>query len=348
MTVPTVPNFTEAETEASGTVVKTGKYDVSHGEGSYDLSIALNYGQGVGSAQLLRFVVEHTELVNNPPYLDWQCALSAGSTNALEQAYRMFVERGDYILAEDYSFSSAVETALPLGCRFAPIRMDSQGLDAAHMDEVLSTWDVAARGARKPHLLYTIPTGQNPSGITQTAARRRAIYAVCQKHDVYILEDEPYYFLQMEPYAGPDAPAPAPPANNADFLRQLVPSLLSMDVDGRVMRIDSFSKVVAPGTRCGWITASAPLVDRYVRNNEANCQNPSGLSQLFLYKLLDETWGHDGYFTWLRHLRLEYTKRRDAILNACERFLPKQLVQWNPPAAGMFVSAPCQASLDVY
>ena len=70
-------------------------------------------------------------------------------------------------------------------------------------------------------------------------------------------------------------------------------------------------------------------------------QNPSGPSQLVLFKLLDETWGHGGYLDWLMHLRLEYTKRRDNICYACERYLPAEVASWNPPAAGMFVSFVC-------
>jgi aromatic amino acid aminotransferase I len=338
--VPTPPHFTEKETRESGSILKVGKYDASEGDGVYDLSIAMNYGLGVGSAQVIRFVTEHTEMVCNPPYQDWQCALSVGSTSALEQAYRMFCERGDYVLAEQYTFSSAVDTALPLGVKFLGIKMDDQGLLPEHMDEILSNWDETARKARKPRVLYTIPSGQNPTGATQGPARRRAIYKVAQKHDIYIIEDEPYYFLQMQPYTGADAPDVPPPASNEEFLKALVPPYLSLDVDGRVMRMDSFSKVVAPGSRVGWITASAQIVERFIRHSECSSQNPSGLSQMFIYKLLDEGWGHDGYLGWLIELRLAYTKRRDTILAACEKFLPRDLVSWDPPAAGMFVSSP--------
>lgn len=335
MTVPTVGKFTEKETKEEGKVVHTGKYDASEGEGIYDLSIALNYGMGTGSAQLLRFVTEHTEIVNNPPYLDWQCNLTVGSTNALEQAFRIFCERGDFILAEEYTFASAVETALPLGCKFLGIKMDEEGLMPEVMDEILSNWNVKARGARKPHLIYTVPTGQNPTGATQGTQRRKDLYKVCQKHDVYIIEDEPYYFLQMAPYTSAAVETPQPHSNE-EFLKSLVPTLLSMDVDGRVMRLDSFSKVIAPGTRTGWITACAQIVDRFQRHNEVSCQNPSGISQVLLYKLLDETWGHEGYLGWLMHIRQEYTKRRDTLLQACEKYLPTEVVSWNPPAAGMF------------
>jgi aromatic amino acid aminotransferase I len=215
--------------------------------------------------------------------------------------------------------------------------MDSEGLMPDHMDEILSNWDSTARGAKKPHLLYTIPSGQNPTGATMPLARRKELYQVCQKHDIFIIEDEPYYFLQMQPYTGASSPSLPPPSSHEEFLKSLVPPLVSLDVDGRVMRLDSFSKVIAPGTRTGWITASAQLVERFVRHNEVSCQNPSGLSQIVLYKLLDEQWGHGGYLQWLVHLRMEYTRRRDSILAACEKFLPREVVSWSPPAAGMFL-----------
>ena len=249
----------------------------------------------------------------------------------------MFTVRGDVILTEEYTFCSAVETAAPMGVGAVGINMDAEGLIPSHMDHILNTWDPSVRnGAPKPKLLYTVPSGQNPSGATQGPQRRREIYAVCQKHNIYILEDEPYYFLQMQPYTGPDAPSPPPPASHEDFLRTLAPSLLSMDTDGRVMRLDSFSKVLAPGTRTGWITAAEQIAERFTRHHEVSTQNPSGLSQIILYKMLDETWGHAGYLDWLIDLRMQYTKRRDVLLSACERCLPKSVVSWDPPMAGMF------------
>ncbi|KAI1774131.1 PLP-dependent transferase [Hypoxylon cercidicola] len=344
MRIPTPPHFAEAQVPAAGRDVTVGKYDVREGRrgGVYDLAIASNYGQSAGAAQLLRWVTEHTELVHRPPYADWRCALTVGSTGALEQALRMFCDRAraDALLTEAHTFSTARETAAPLGIRVFGVAMDGQGLRADALDEVLAAWDPAARGgARRPSVLYTVPSGQNPTGATQGERRRRDIYDVCRRHDVYILEDEPYYFLQMPPYgASASASAPPPPAATPEaFLQGLVPSLLSMDTDGRVLRMDSFSKVVVPGARLGWVTASEQVVERYVRHAEVASQGPSGLSQVLLYKLVDEAWGHDGYLRWLMHLRLEYTRRRDAILVACERYLPRDLVSWVPPAAGMFL-----------
>lgn len=337
--VPRAPNFSEEETLSSGQTVRVGKYDVSERDSEYDLSIALNYTQSTGSAQMMRFVTEHTELVYNPPYADWQCCQTIGSTGALEQALRMFIDkdRGDSVLTEEYSFSTALETIAPLGVKAFGVKIDAEGLIPESMDEILSSWDENARSARKPHVLYTVPSGQNPTGATQGAARRQAIYDVAQKHDLYIIEDEPYYYLQMPPYKGPNTAGAALPDNVEDYLASLIPSLLSIDVDGRVMRMDSFSKILVPGSRLGWITASAQIVERYIRHAEVASQGPSGFSQIVLYKLLDETWGHDGFLRWLMNLRTKYTKRRDTILAACEKHLPREIVSWNPPVAGMFV-----------
>ncbi|EFQ26531.1 aromatic amino acid aminotransferase [Colletotrichum graminicola] len=341
--VPTAPHFSEAETIASGQTLTVGKYDTRDPEqpgAEYDLSIALNYTQSTGSAQMMRFVTEHTELVYSPPYADWQCCQTVGSTAALEQTLRMFCDkdRGDSVLTEEYSFSTALETIGPLGVKAVGVPIDAEGLLPEAMDEILTGWDPEARGGRrKPHLLYTVPSGQNPTGATQSAARRRAIYAVAQKHDLYIIEDEPYYFIQMQPYTGPDAPSAPPPASVTEFLGTLIPSLLSMDTDGRVLRMDSFSKVLMPGSRLGWVTASAQVIERFIRHAEVANQGPSGLSQIAVWKLLDEAWGHEGYLQWLMNLSTEYTKRRDWLLDACERHLPRAIVSWTPPVAGMFL-----------
>lgn len=262
--------------------------------------------------------------------------MSIGSTSGFDFALRMFTKPGDFILAEDYTFAAAVEAALGMGLRLAGVPMDDEGLLPDAMDQMLSNWDVNVRGGRKPHVLYTVPTGQNPTGATMSADRRRAVYKVCQKHDIIIVEDEPYYFLQMQPYTEGQGSTAPPPKSHADFLKSLVPSFLTLDTDGRVMRLDSFSKVLAPGSRIGWITASRQLIDVYQKHADLATQGPAGFSQLIVWKLLDETWQHAGYLDWLIHIRLEYTQRRNAILAACEKYLPREVVSWKPPMAGMF------------
>jgi aromatic amino acid aminotransferase I len=259
--------------------------------------------------------------------------------------FRMFCTRGDYMLTEEYTYATAVETAHPLGIRVAGVKADTEGMLATDLDDLLSTWDAAVRKGPKPFLVYTVPTGQNPTGATHSLERRKAIYAVAEKHDLYIVEDDPYYFLQMEPYtarsvqngavdhgAGPQFE----PTTVSRFLSALIPSYLSFDTSGRVLRLDSVSKIIAPGMRTGWVTGTAQIIERFIRHHEVSAQNPSGLSQIVLYKLLDETWGHKGFLEWLMFIRAEYTARRDIIVNACEKELPRQICSWSPPQAGMF------------
>lgn len=141
----------------------------------------------------------------------------------------------------------------------------------------------------------------------------------------------------MDPYKGPSASPVPPPSTHDEFLEALIPSFMKLDVDGRVVRLDSFSKVLAPGSRVGWAVLPEQLAERMVRHNEVSVQNPAGFAQIILYKLLDEQWGHGGYLDWLIHIRAEYTSRRNVLLDACHKYLPEPVVSWTPPAAGMFV-----------
>ncbi|GKT90218.1 aromatic amino acid aminotransferase 1 [Colletotrichum tofieldiae] len=95
------------------------------GRSVYDISVALNYRQGSGSPQLLRWITEHTEIVHDPPYRDWQCTMAIGNTSALDMALRMLTRAGDYVLSDNYTFATAVETALSMGVKFSGIDMDT-------------------------------------------------------------------------------------------------------------------------------------------------------------------------------------------------------------------------------
>jgi aromatic amino acid aminotransferase I len=318
-----------------------GLHDITSANAALDLSVALNYGQAAGSAQMIRWITEHTELVHNPPFSDWDSCLTTGNTAGLYQALRMLCDknRGDSWMTEEYCYTSALETALPMGINTVGIKMDADGPIPEVMDELLANWDATEKRARKPHVLYTVPTGQNPTGSTQSAARKRAIYEVCQKHDIYILEDDPFYFVQLHPRAPGSNPEVSPPKLSVgQFLASLPTSFLSIDTDGRVMRIDSFSHVIAPGARMGWVTASEQMIERFIRHAETASQGPSGFSQSIIYKLVDEKWGHKGFMNWLQHLQAGYTNKRDMMLTAFDKFLPKLVVSWNCPSAGVFVS----------
>lgn len=299
--------------------------------------MALNYGQGSGAAQLLRWLTEHVEMVHNPPYRDWQCTMTIGNSSALDMALRMFTQRGDCVLADEFTFAAAIDTAKPMGVDFVGVKMDEQGMLPASMRDVLENWDPAAHGgAKRPFLVYLVPTGQNPTGATQSLQRRKELYAVAQEFDLILMEDDPYYFLQLDARGSDRSVTPKP----EDLLDMIIPSYLSIDVDGRVMRMDSFSKVVSPGARIGWLTASQQIVEKYKSHADVSTHGPSGFSQLALFKLLDEHWGHAGFLEWLLHVRREYTERRDFMVDICNRHLPAEVATWSEAQAGMFVSLP--------
>ncbi|KAK1625163.1 pyridoxal phosphate-dependent transferase [Colletotrichum phormii] len=323
-TLSFTPSFVPSSSKSNSTTksssvddarFRSSKTDLADGRSVFDISVALNYGQGSGSPQLLRWIIEHTEMVHNPPYADWGCAMTIGNTSALDMALRMLAKSGDYVLSEKFTYSTAVETAKPMGVKFLRVDMDGEGLLPESLLQVLETWNPAEHdNATKPFLLYLVPTGHNPTGATQSLQRRRNIYRVAQKHDLIILEDDPYYWLQMDPYS-PSIDlegSSTTPQSPAELLKTIVPTYLGLDIDGRVMRIDSFSKV--------------KVVEQYKTHADVSTQGPSGFSQLAFFKLLDEFWGHARLLEWLLHIRRE----------TCERHLPREIVTWEPARAGMF------------
>ncbi|KAI5287434.1 Aromatic/aminoadipate aminotransferase 1 [Ascosphaera aggregata] len=331
ISAPAAPDFKDLKHHTAT------KHDIRDETSRLDLNVVLNYGHAFGTPPLVRFVTEHTEIIHDPPYSNWSCTLTVGSTSSWDTTMRLFCERGDYILFEEFTFSSAREAAIPMGLHQLAVKMDEQGPLPEVLDEILTNWDAKAKGARKPRLFYTIPTGHNPTGITHSLERRKAIYEVSRKHDLVLVEDEPYYFLQMQKYKGAGQSENKTCRSHEEFIASLVPSYLSMDVDGRVIRFDSFSKIIAPGTRIGWITASNSITETFCRQAESSIQSPSGISQIALHKLLED-WDHAGFLEWLMHIQSSYTERRDALNYACERYLPTEISSWVVTEAGMFVS----------
>lgn len=208
------------------------------------------------------------------------------------------------------------------------------------------------------NLIYANDTsiGQNPTSGTLSVQRRKEIYAVCHKYDVIIIEDDPYWYLQFPSAVGREASVRGKPhtpgpmhtlekgqkSSGFDFLDSLVPSYLSVDADGRVIRLDTFSKTVAPGCRLGWITAQPAIIERLLRITESSTQQPSGFVQSMIAELImgpqhkseggsggrknGEGWKVDGWVRWLEGLRGNYERRMNRMCDALEegRFNLKQ------------------------
>ncbi|KAF2765522.1 putative aromatic aminotransferase Aro8 [Teratosphaeria nubilosa] len=318
---------TPAIDPADGRRTQSAIASCHRGESAYDLDIALNYGYAAGSPQVLRFLTEHVELVHNPPYRDWACTLTCSTTSALDILFRMLCNRGDSVLCEEFSYSGTIEAAAPLGIRLVGLKMDDEGLIPEVLETTLRDW-VTARDGVKPRVLYTIPTGQNPTATTQSLARRKAIYAVAERHDLLIIEDDPYHFLQLS------LPGKI---TTKQYLSSLPTSYLSLDTSGRVLRLETTSKILAPGLRLGWLTGPSEFVAKFITHMDFSAAFPSGPSQVMVYKLLDKTWGHSGFLEWLIDLSHRMKESRDILLRACEKYLPSDVCHSKEPDAGMFV-----------
>jgi DNA-binding transcriptional MocR family regulator len=189
--------------------------------------------------------------------------------------------------------------------------------------------------------------GHNPTSGVLSIERRKEIYALCSKYDVIIVEDDPYWYLQfpsanIEQAKSRNLPAPAPKPTHTPkkssgypFLDSLTPSYLSIDTDGRVIRLDTFSKTIAPGCRLGWITAQPEFIERFMRITESSTQQPSGFVQSMVAEVCmgpqdaavtdkfqslsarDKQafagWKMDGWVRWLAGLRGEYERRMNRM-----------------------------------
>jgi len=242
------------------------------------------------------------------------------------------------VLVERPVYSGAVATIRPLGAHMVGIGMDGEGLMADEMDRVLTNWDEKSQG-RKPKLLYTVPTGHNPSGITLSNPRRRAVYNVAVKHDLLICEDDPYYFVQLDiPESNQDLPE-----DDWGRVTQLT-SFWSLDgeadeksvVGNRVVRFDSASKILSAGLRIGWLTGPAPIVQRVLLHQQCSSIHPSSLSQTLVLSLMTQ-WGDAGLIKHIRDtVQATYRAKLKASAAACDKHLSR-LATWMVPRAGMFL-----------
>lgn len=177
--------------------------------------------------------------------------------------------------------------------------------------------------------------------------RRKQIYALAQRFDFIIIEDgtciehrvrhrliiiilDPYYYLQYDSMDSEED-------ENQPF--KFMPSFLSMDVDGRVMRVDSLSKVMAPGMRLGWITSNAVFHDALVTLVDSSTHHPHAFGQVFLTEMLSSSgWKLSGFDRWVRSLRKEYQRRRDYFLNLFYQEVARTgFASTDAPEAGMFI-----------
>eukprot|EP00475_Leptophrys_vorax_P009916 TRINITY_DN16609_c0_g2_i2.p1 TRINITY_DN16609_c0_g2~~TRINITY_DN16609_c0_g2_i2.p1 ORF type:complete len:317 (-),score=55.73 TRINITY_DN16609_c0_g2_i2:377-1327(-) len=204
-----------------------------------ELEVALQYSPTQGLPQLVSAL---QQLQNDEHEVGFggdqkkvELLVTTGSQDGLCRAFEMLLQPGDSLVLENPSYSGALNYLEPYQLKMIPVETDEFGMIPENLRKSLEL------AQKRPKVLYVIPTAQNPSGTTMSLKRKRDIYKIAQEFDLIVLEDDPYYFLN------PD--------------RRANSSFLSIDVDGRVLRFDSFSKVLSSGMRIGWVSGPPALVN---------------------------------------------------------------------------------------
>ncbi|MER6460733.1 aminotransferase-like domain-containing protein [Streptomyces sp. NPDC001288] len=231
--------------------------------------------------------------------------VTTGSQQALSLLASALIDPGDTILVESPCYLAALQVFGLAGARILPVQGDADGIDPAALEELIRT--------ERPKLLYLVPTFQNPTGRTMPAARRAAVAGTAARHGLWIVEDDPYGELR---YDGDRVPWIASLPGAAD----------------RTVLLGSFSKVMAPGLRLGWLRAPGALRRACAVAKQAADLHTPTLNQLAAARYLDVLDGH------VATVRAVYGARRDAMLAGLADALPAGST-WHRPEGGMFLWA---------
>jgi DNA-binding transcriptional MocR family regulator len=277
---------------------------------------AMQYGSGQGEPFIREKIVEVMAEEQIKANAD-DVVISCGSQQGLDLVTRVFCDPGDVVLVEAPSYVGAIGTFKANQCNIVHVAIDEHGI----VPELLRHAVVLLRSSgKKVKFLYTIPNFQNPTGITQTLARRRELVALAHELDLLLLEDNPYGLLSLE--------------------AEPLPALRALD-DQRVIYLGSFSKTFAPGFRVGWVLAPHAIREKLVLTQESATLCPPVFSQYAIAAYLDQ-------FDWrgqIRVFREMYRARRDAMLKALTEHMPSGST-WTHPKGGFFVWLTLPEDLD--
>ena len=327
---------------------------------------SFQYSETAGLPPLLEFTRNIIRTVNKPAYDNWDVLLGNGSSDSMFKLYETICDENTTVLLEEFTFTPVISNIQATGANCVPLKMQlskdpaKQGLDVEYMADLLDNWSTGPyQGLSKPTVLYTIATGQNPTGMTLSMDKRRQIYAIAQKHDLVIVEDDPYGYLRFPKYDQAD-PMRNPYVDDKTLTMQtyideyLVRSFMTIDTDARVVRLETFSKVFAPGVRVSFVAANKFLIQKMLDYTEVSTRAPSGVSQAVVYTavkqmaepFLEET-DHDfskasmrGWFRWVMKVAGQYTHRRNVMFKALQETEAFQKGYFSilEPSAGMFVN----------
>jgi DNA-binding transcriptional MocR family regulator len=280
-------------------------------------AVSLQYGIGQGTIELRERICEVMTLSGIHGASPDDVVVTVGGQQALDLLARLFLDPGDVVLAEGPSYVGALGVFQASQAQVHHVPMDDDGLIPAALEEAIQAVE---RSGRKAKFLYTIPTFQNPAGVTLSEERREQVLDICERAGLLVVEDDPYSMLSFEQ----DAPLP----------------LRARRRDG-VFYVSTFSKTFAPGLRVGWILAPHAVREKLVMMTEANVLCPSAFAQGAITQYLSTMpWREQ-----IKSYREIYRERRDALLDALHDLMPAGTT-WTNPTGGLFVWATLPDGLD--
>ena len=267
---------------------------------------ALQYGSGQGDPFLREQILEVMAEVGINANAD-DIVVTTGSQMALDLVVRVFCNPGDVVLVESPSYVGALGVFRAYECEVVHVPMDEVGLDPVALEETVARLEKAGK---KIKLLYTIPSYHNPGGITQTPERRQQVLEVARKHQLAVLEDDPYGLLGFD---------------------GVVPRAMRADEPNQVLYLGSFSKTIASGLRVGWVLAPHGVREKLVLAAESAILCPSNFAQLTVSEYLrTQPWRDQ-----ISIFRDTYKERRDALLDTMKLLMPAG-TKWTVPTGGFY------------
>lgn len=227
-----------------------------------------------------------------------------GSQQGLDFAARMLVDPGDVIVTEDPTFLGALIAFAPSQPRYAAVPVDAEGMQTDRLADLLAA-------NPRARMIYTVPDFQNPTGVTLSLERRKALIALANAHDLIVVEDTPYRQIR--------------------FAGQHLPTLKSLDTEGRVIHLGSFSKVLVPALRLGWAVAAPDLLERMGLLKVAADTQTSTLNMAAASLFLDR---HD-LAAHVATLRKAYAEKKETMLDAIRLHFPQEITATDPEG-GLF------------
>jgi DNA-binding transcriptional MocR family regulator len=272
--------------------------------------LALQYGPEQGYGPLIDYLRRRLAREEDLHIEREHIMLGGGSAQSLDHICTLFTKPGDIVLVEAPTYHETLQLFRDHGLQPLQIPTDGCGMQ---VDALASRLESLARRGERARLLYTIPNYQNPSGITLAADRRPATLGLANRFDLLVVEDDVYHDL---------AYAEKPPA-----------SLYALDSHERVLRVGSFSKILAPAVRLGWILGPAGLLARMI---ESGLRCMGGGANPLVANILS-TYCQQGHLEpHIERLRQIYRERRDAMLQALATHMPNG-VEWTRPGGGFFI-----------